>query len=108
MPRYLHQNERLDKLASVPRKVGGRNGQFCVCASSVRGFTLSQTVPVPGGHGSLYVSRVGRSSADPVPAPGCTNQNVQRQPCIRNRVCVRAHSASTVRGGGAKCLSVTQ
>ena len=35
MPRYLHKIERLDKLASVPRKVGGRNAQFCVCASLV-------------------------------------------------------------------------
>ena len=35
MPRYLHKIERLDKLASVPRKPGGRNAQFCVCASLV-------------------------------------------------------------------------
>ena len=32
---YLHKIERLDKLASVPRKVGGRNAQFCDCASLV-------------------------------------------------------------------------
>ena len=35
MKLYLHKIERLDKLASVPRKVGVRNAQFCVCASLV-------------------------------------------------------------------------
>ena len=35
MPRYLHHIQRRHILVSVPCKVGGRNAQFCVCASLV-------------------------------------------------------------------------
>ena len=44
--KHLHKIERLDKLASLPRKPGGRNAQFCVCASLVW-TRLNRSVHVP-------------------------------------------------------------
>ena len=51
MPRYSHKIERLDKLRSLPRKVEGRNAQFCVCAS------LIYTGAISGYRGRVLVCR---------------------------------------------------
>ena len=65
MPRYLQKIERLDKLVSVTRKPGGRNAQFCVCASLV--WTR------------LKASVSGRGDK-PWPASSCTC-------CLQNTLC---------------------